>query len=121
MDTQIVYVGHKAYGAAAACEVKFDMTQGENPRPTVRLETAMKIKSSEQYDWTNKIGIQLTLKEITHLIAVLYGLMPLAEGSFHGKANNKSFRVTFERDDKSSYISVFTSEGRDKKHSLRVE
>lgn len=128
MEAQFQYVGHKAHGAAAACEVKFDVTRGENSLPTVRLETAQKIKNSKQYDWTNKIAIQLTLKELTHLIAVLYGLMPVAEGKFHGQANNKSFRVTFEKDNqKGNYVSVLTSEGpsnqhnQPKQHSLRVE
>ena len=122
MEALIQYVGHKAHGAAAACEVKFDVTRGENSLSTVRLETALKVQNSNHYDWAKKIAIQLTLRELTHLIAVFFGLMPIAEGKFHGKANNKSFRVTFEKDNqKGNYVSVLTSEGPSNKHSLRVE
>ncbi|MGH8436308.1 MAG: hypothetical protein ACRERX_17930 [Pseudomonas sp.] len=46
-----------------------------------------------QYDWRNKIIIQLTEKEMLLLFAVLRGWLSRFEATAHGQANDKSFSI----------------------------
>ncbi|OJY94351.1 MAG: hypothetical protein BGP25_05015 [Lysobacterales bacterium 63-13] len=71
----------KAFGKKAALCVESDVTRRD--APTVRFELATMI-SDKNYDWKNKLVIQLTQDEIIEAAAVLFGFAPKVEFRNHG-------------------------------------
>lgn len=48
---------------------------------------------TRQYDWSNKLRLQLTRDELLDVAAVLFGLIPSCEGKNHGEDNSKGFSL----------------------------
>ena len=73
---------------------------------TVRIEAAIALKE-RQYDWKDKISIQLSHQEMMGVFSVLMGWIPIYEGKGHGPQNEKSFSIkTQDQGAYKFYISV---------------
>lgn len=90
------------YGAGAALCLEEDITRGGSH--TVSIDAADLI-SSKQYNWKEKIRLQLTSDELIVVSAVLFGMIPRCEYKNHGKDNNKGFFME-DQDDK-LFVKVF--------------
>lgn len=77
----VVRMQVKAFGRKAAFCAESDVTR--RGVPTVRFELATAI-GEKQFDWTNKLAIQLTQDEIIEAAAVLFGFAPQVEFKNHG-------------------------------------
>ncbi|MCI2285936.1 hypothetical protein L3081_24225 [Colwellia sp. MSW7] len=76
----------KTHGGKAAFEFSPDKTK--DGWSTIRLEGAAKLNNNtKQYDWKNKITIQITKSELPVIAAVLLGFMPSCEFGNHGQTN----------------------------------
>lgn len=83
-------VSMHVYGGKAALCFEADMTkQGV---PTVALDGAVST-APRQYNWQNKVRIQMTKAELPVVAAVLMGVIPSCEFSSHGQENNKGFSM----------------------------
>lgn len=71
----------KAFGSKAALCAESDMTRRNVPTVRFELATAVGVR---QYDWKNKLVIQLTQDEIIEAAAVLFGFVPEVEFRNHG-------------------------------------
>lgn len=87
-------------GSAAIC---FAASRARNEGAfTINIDGALcKEGKQRDFDWKNKITIQLTVPELTALLAVLMGWMPslpsnVAKG--HGAANDKWFTIEQQSD-----------------------
>lgn len=60
----------------------------------------------KQYDWSNKLRVQLTRDELLHFTAVLFGFLSKAEGKNHGEDNSKGFSIEDQGD--KLFVRVFT-------------
>jgi hypothetical protein len=87
------FKGHKVYGAKSALYVGVDETRSGTP--TLRIEGAM-ATSPRNFNWDNKIGIQLTEQELPHVACVLFGWTPQCEYKNHGAAKNKGFKLVIQ-------------------------
>lgn len=76
---------YHVYGGKAALCWEDDTTRAGEA--TVRLEAAS-ATGPRQYDWSNKVIIQLTRDELPCVAAVFLGLIPEAKGSNHGQGDN---------------------------------
>lgn len=77
----------RVYGDAAALVFEADSTrQGD---PTVRVEAALALPGRDDYDWGQKIGFQLSRRELPVMTAVLLGLLPQCEFQGHGEGRDK--------------------------------
>ena len=85
--------GHHVYGSKAAMYLALDETRAGIH--TLRLEGAM-ARGVRDYDWQNKISIQLTQQELPHVAAVLFGWVQGCEYKNHGPAKNKGFKLTLQ-------------------------
>lgn len=78
------------YGSKAALCFSADDTRGG--AFTVRVEGAAS-QGQRQYDWTSKISLQFTVKELPKLLCVLLGVLDRAEFSSHGPAKDKAISI----------------------------
>lgn len=58
--------------------------------PTITVELAPFNKAA---DWSKKIAVQLTKKELTAFVKTSLCLLPSCEGSYHGENRNKGFTL----------------------------
>ena len=97
---------HKVYGQKAALTWEADTTRrGE---PTVALDGA-NATAPRQYDWNNKVRVQITPQELPAVAAVLLGVIPQVEFKNHGDNNNKGFSV--ERQNNGFFVRVYQGAG----------
>ncbi len=87
------YRGHKVFGRKSAFYVGIDQTRSGTP--TLRLEGAVAV-AEKQYNWGDKISIQLTQQELPHVACVLFGWLPECEYKNHGPAKNKGFKLIIQ-------------------------
>jgi hypothetical protein len=93
----------KTHGGKAAFEFSPDKTK--DGWSTIRLEGAAKLNNNtKQYDWKNKITIQITKSELPVIAAVLLGFMPSCEFGNHGQTN-KGFALINQ--EKSFFFKIF--------------
>lgn len=98
-DRESVHV----YGGKAALCFEADMTKGDVP--TIALDAATST-GPRQYDWNNKLRLQMTRAELPVVTAVLIGAMQRCEFKNHGQDNSKGFSM--ERQDGGKvFIKVF--------------
>ena len=90
------------YGGKAALCFESDMTKNEFP--TVAMDAAIST-SARQYDWANKVRIQMTKAELPAVLAVLLGSSPYCEFKSHGPQKDKGFSM--ERQGAKVFIKVF--------------
>jgi|GEM_PF-713465 len=83
-------VGKHVYGSRAALYFEADVSRQDFP--TIYVDAADAI-GTRQYDWPNKIRIQLTAHELPVITAVLLGLLPEAEFKNHGENKDKGFSI----------------------------
>ncbi len=87
------FKGHKVYGAKFALYAGADQTRAGIH--TVRLEGA-KSSGPQQYNWDEKISIQLTQQELPHVACVLFGWLNQCEYKSHGPEKNKGFKLLIQ-------------------------
>jgi len=103
----------KTHGGKAAFEFSPDKTK--EGWLTIRLEGASKLNNNtKQYDWKNKITIQITKNELPVITAVLLGFLPSCEFGNHGQTNkgfalinqgkNFFFKIFEPGDNKRMYV-----------------
>lgn len=98
-DRESVHV----YGGKAALCFEADITKGDVP--TIALDAATST-GPRQYDWNNKLRLQMTRAELPVVTAVLIGAMRSCEFKNHGQDNSKGFSM--ERQDGGKvFIKVF--------------
>jgi len=118
-ENQKRWITKHVYGKSAALCFTEDETQVSNarpiPTPTVRLDAAMAVRDRE-YDWSEKISVQLTKTELPMVTAVFLGLIPSFEGKNHGPQKTKGFSVNHQG--QNLYIEVFNKD--QKKRAVRV-
>lgn len=96
----------KVFGGKAALTIEADDTRrGED---TIRLEGAKAIRP-KQYNWGEKIAIQMTTAELPIVAQVFLGLRESCEFKNHGEASDKGFSVA--RQEKGLFVRVFSSKG----------
>lgn len=94
------------YGGKAALSFEVDNTR--SGFPTIALDAAS-ATTPRQYNWKNKVRIQLTRSELPQVMAVLVGAMPRCEFKNHGPDNSKGFSM--ERQDGGKiFIKVFAKD-----------
>ncbi|MCB1810543.1 MAG: hypothetical protein KDK04_02295 [Candidatus Competibacteraceae bacterium] len=76
-------------GKAALCVESDDTRHGE---PTLRIEAAV-ATAPKQYDWNQKITVQLTREELPMVTATVLGLLGKCECKNHGPENDKGLEV----------------------------
>lgn len=96
-----MYVSYRIYGGKAAACFSADSTRAGSA--TIRIEAA-ESNSQRQYDWGNKIAIQLSAREMPLVLAALLQWLPSFEGKGHGQANEKWFKL--ENQPGKVYLSV---------------
>jgi hypothetical protein len=94
------------YGSKAALCFEEDETRGGFH--TVALDAAT-ATGPKQYNWSEKIRIQLTREEMPVLLAVMLGVLPHCEYKNHGTQNNKGFAVEDQGDQ--FFVRVFSPDG----------
>lgn len=92
---------HVYGGSAAAC---FSTDVSRAGQATVRIEVAQTSGNSRQYNWTDKVSIQLSQRELPLVLATLMQWVPKFEGKGHGTANEKWF--TLENQGPKVFLSV---------------
>ena len=93
------------YGSKAAIQVKPCATR--KGFYTISLEAAgVKQGQSRVYDWEQKIVLQLTRTELLDFAAVLLCHKPACEYSAHGENNDKGFKLAFQPERRSFYLSL---------------
>ena len=83
------------YGAKAA--LCFEPDETRFGIHTVCIEAA-DAGAPKQYDWGNKIRVQLTRDELPVVTAVLFGWLPRCEYKNHGEDNSKGFSLEDQGD-----------------------
>jgi hypothetical protein len=83
------------YGAKAA--LCFEPDETRFGIHTVCIEAA-DASGPKQYDWGNKIRVQLTRDELPVVTAVLFGWLPRCEYKNHGEDNSKGFSLEDQGD-----------------------
>ncbi|MCB4350152.1 hypothetical protein LA345_40880 (plasmid) [Burkholderia vietnamiensis] len=84
------YLSQHIYGGRAAACFSADTTRSGTA--TVRIEAA-ESKGQRQYDWKDKVSIQLSSRELPLVLATMMQWMPLFEGKGHGANNEKWFAL----------------------------
>ncbi|MEE4377187.1 MAG: hypothetical protein V2J55_06690 [Candidatus Competibacteraceae bacterium] len=93
------------YGQKAA--LCFEPTLTRSHVPTLTLDAAL-AQGQRQYDWGNKLRLQLTRQELPMVAAVLLGFRPKCEFTNHGDQNNKGFSI--EDQGQHVFIRVFAKD-----------
>ncbi len=93
------------YGGKAALSFEADKTR--DGTHTVALDAAVSV-GERKYDWTNKIRLQLTSRELPVVAAVMLGLVPKCEFKNHGPNNDKGFSMECQID--KVFVKVFAKD-----------
>ena len=88
------YYSVHIYGGKAALCFQADTTRSgrEGETNTVRLEAAPS-KGPRTYNWSEKIAVQFTVKELPLVLAVFMGWMPSVTFKAHGPQQDKGFSM----------------------------
>jgi len=87
---QRLYLSKHVYGGKAALEFCIDETR--SGAPTIAIDAAIST-GPRQYDWKNKVRIQLTEAELPVVASVFFGMLPACSFQNHGPANDKGFEI----------------------------
>ncbi|SFL28901.1 hypothetical protein [Azotobacter beijerinckii] len=96
---------HVYGGRFALC---FEADQTRQGFPTVAIE-ATNATGSLQYDWSQKIRLQLTRAEMPVVTAVLLGVLPGCEFKNHGQDKDKGFSLERQSEGR-VFVKVFARE-----------
>lgn len=93
---------YHVYGGKAALTFRANETRGGVQ--TINIEGAV-ATAPRQFDWGNKLVVQLTAQELPVVAAVFLGLMEGCTFKNHGEENNKGFAL--ENQDKGLFCQLF--------------
>lgn len=82
------------YGGKAALTIEADETRAGTP--TISIDAAP-ATAPRQYDWSSKLRLQVTAKELPVVAAVVAGYSSSCEFKNHGDGNNKGFSITAQQ------------------------
>lgn len=88
------YYSFKLFGGSAALCVSEARTRSSN-QCTVQIEGALLLGGGnrKEFDWRNKIVVQLTVQEAYLTLALLENLIPSVRFDGHGRAHDKSLYI----------------------------
>jgi hypothetical protein len=90
------YYSFKIFGTSAALCVSEARTRSSNQH-TIQIEGALALGGSRrEFDWQNKIIVQLTVQEAYQALALFENLIPSAKFDGHGQAHDKSLHIDFQ-------------------------
>lgn len=95
------FVGHHVYGGKSALYFVCDDTRAGDA--TIAIDGAV-ATGPRQYNWTQKLRIQITRQDLANVAAVCFGLMPKAELSNYGADNTK--RLSLENQGKNFFLNM---------------
>ena len=96
---------HVYGGKGALC---FEADSKRTGEATIAIDAA-KSSAPRQYDWSDKVRIQVTQTELPVVAAVFAGILPSCEYSQHGPNKDKGFSI--ERQDKGKiYVKVMAKD-----------
>lgn len=86
------YYSFHVYASKGALCFSEAQTRKQN-RHTINIEGALVLGSSTQYDWKNKLIVQLTPEELFLVLAVLNGRLDKIQFSGHGVSHDKLIEI----------------------------
>lgn len=88
------YYSFKIFGSAAALCVSEARTRSSNQH-TIQVEGALALGgvATREFDWRNKIIVQLTVQEAYLTLALFENLIPSVRFDGHGRAHDKSLHI----------------------------
>ena len=90
------YYSFKIFGSGAALCVSEARTRSTNQH-TIQIEGALALGGGRrEFDWQNKIIVQLTVQEAYTALALFENLIPSVKFDGHGPAHDKSLLVDFQ-------------------------
>ena len=89
------YYSFKIFGSSAALCVSEARTRSSN-QCTIQIEGALIIGGRRDFDWQNKIIIQLTVQEAYLALALFENLIPSVKFDGHGHTHDKSLHIDFQ-------------------------
>jgi len=98
---------YHVYGGKAALCFEADITKGGIP--TIALDAAPSV-GSKQYNWNDKIRLQMTRAELPVVLAVLTGALNECEFKNHGPDSSKGFSMQRQEGGK-VFVRVFSKDG----------
>lgn len=95
--TEPPYYSLKIFGSSAALCVSEARTRAGN-QCTVQIEGALLLAggATKEFDWRNKIILQLTVQEAYLLLALFENMIPMVKFDGHGRAHDKSLQAEFQ-------------------------
>jgi hypothetical protein len=90
------YYSFKIFGSGAALCVSEARTRSSNQH-TIQIEGALALGGGRrEFDWRNKIIVQLTVQEAYTALALFENLIPSVKFDGHGRAHDKSLHINFQ-------------------------
>lgn len=92
------YYSFKIFGSSAALCVSEARTRAGN-QCTIQIEGALALGGGggrKEFDWQNKIIVQLTVQEAYLALALFENLIPSVKFDGHGRAHDKSLHIDFQ-------------------------
>lgn len=95
--TEPPYYSFKIFGGSAALEISEARTRTGNQH-TIQVEGAVLLAGGgrKEFDWRNKIIVQLTVQEAYQTLALLENLIPSVRFDGHGRTHDKSLQIEFQ-------------------------
>lgn len=95
------YYSFKIFGSTAALCVSEARTRAGN-QYTIQIEGALLLASGaggcrKEFDWRNKLIVQLTVQEAYLALALFENLIPSVKFDGHGKTHDKSLQIEFQK------------------------
>jgi hypothetical protein len=90
------YYSFKIFGSSAALCVSEARTRSSNQH-TIQIEGALAVGAGRrEFDWQNKIIVQLTVQEAYMALALFENLIPSVKFDGHGRTHDKSLQIEFQ-------------------------
>ena len=92
------YYSFKIFGSGAALCVSEARTRSSNQH-TIQIEGALALGGAgprREFDWQNKIIVQLTVQEAYLALALFENLIPSVKFDGHGRTHDKSLHIDFQ-------------------------
>lgn len=90
------YYSFKIFGSGAALCVSEARTRSSNQH-TIQIEGALaRGAGRREFDWQNKIIVQLTVQEAYTVLALFENLIPSVKFDGHGRGHDKSLHIDFQ-------------------------
>ena len=95
--TEPPYYNFKIFGSSAALCVSEARTRAGN-QCTIQIEGALLLAGGgrKEFDWRNKLIVQLTVQEAYLALALFENLIPSVKFDGHGRTHEKSLQIDFQ-------------------------